>query len=52
MARGKGTSMSTDNFIAEGSGNVFADLRMPDAATEFVKAQRPSRSPIASRCSA
>jgi predicted XRE-type DNA-binding protein len=29
--------MSKDNTIAEGSGNVFADLGMPDAATELVK---------------
>ena len=31
--------MSKDNTIVEGSGNVFADLGMPDAAAELVKAE-------------
>lgn len=31
--------MSKDTAITESSGNVFADLGLPDAATEFVRAQ-------------
>lgn len=31
--------ISSDTTIIPGSGNVFADLGMPDAATELVKAQ-------------
>lgn len=31
--------MSNNDTITEGSGNVFADLGMPDAAAELVKAQ-------------
>ena len=31
--------MSKNDTIVEGSGNVFADLGMPDAANELVKAQ-------------
>lgn len=31
--------MSNDETITEGSGNVFADLGLPDAAAEIVKAQ-------------
>jgi predicted XRE-type DNA-binding protein len=39
MARNKRTGMSNNDTITEGSGNVFADLGMPDAAAELVKAQ-------------
>jgi predicted XRE-type DNA-binding protein len=35
----KRTGMSKDKTVTEGSGNVFADLGMPDAAAELVKAQ-------------
>lgn len=31
--------MSKEDTVIEGSGNVFADLGMPDATAEFVKAQ-------------
>jgi predicted XRE-type DNA-binding protein len=31
--------MSKDKSVTEGSGNVFADLGMPDAGAELVKAQ-------------
>jgi predicted XRE-type DNA-binding protein len=31
--------MSKRDVITEGSGNVFADIGMPDAAAELVKAQ-------------
>lgn len=31
--------MSKDDTITEGTGNVFADLGMPDAAAELVKAK-------------
>ena len=31
--------MSKDNTVTEGSGNVFADLGIPDAEAELVKAQ-------------
>lgn len=31
--------MSKDDTIIQGTGNVFADLGMPDATAEFVKAQ-------------
>jgi predicted XRE-type DNA-binding protein len=31
--------VSSDTPVVPGSGNVFADLGMPDAATELVKAQ-------------
>ena len=31
--------MSKEETIIEGSGNVFDDLRLPDAAAELVKAQ-------------
>ena len=31
--------MSKDTVVTEGSGNVFADLGLPDASTELVKAQ-------------
>jgi predicted XRE-type DNA-binding protein len=39
MARNRRTGMSNSDTITEGSGNVFADLCMPDAAAELVKAQ-------------
>ena len=39
MARRKGTDMSEEDTVTEGSSNVFADLGMPDAATELLKAQ-------------
>jgi predicted XRE-type DNA-binding protein len=31
--------MSTDDAVTESTGNVFADLGMPDAAAELVKAE-------------
>lgn len=31
--------MSTDDTITQGAGNVFADLGMPDATDELVKAK-------------
>jgi predicted XRE-type DNA-binding protein len=31
--------MSKDNTVTESSGNIFADLDVPDAAAELVKAQ-------------
>jgi phage-related protein/predicted XRE-type DNA-binding protein len=34
-----GSSVSKDKTVTEGSGNVFADLGMPDAGAELVKAQ-------------
>jgi hypothetical protein len=39
MARNRSTGMSDNDTITAGSGNVFADLGMPDAAAELVKAQ-------------
>ncbi len=39
MERRGRTGMSKDNTITEGSSNVFADLGMPEAAAELVKAQ-------------
>lgn len=39
MRRKRRTGMSNNDTIIEGSGNVFADLGMPDAAAELVKAQ-------------
>ena len=39
MERRRKPSMNKENTITEGSGNVFTDLGMSDAAAELVKAQ-------------
>jgi predicted XRE-type DNA-binding protein len=39
MDRRRRPSVSKDKTVTEGSGNVFADLGMPDAGAEIVKAQ-------------